>query len=104
MAQGKFDEALKVFDDSFVIVERLAASDRSNVEWQHGLAASHANYADLYERLGKIPEALAEAELGQAIMTALVAIAPGHAQWKAELGFFDATIERLTQAQEQARN
>jgi hypothetical protein len=48
-------------------------------DWQHGLAVSRGSFPTLYERLGKIPEALAELRAGQAIMTALVATAAGHA-------------------------
>jgi tetratricopeptide (TPR) repeat protein len=40
VAQGKLDEALKVYRDSLAIRERLAAADRSNTEWQRDLQYS----------------------------------------------------------------
>src|SRR5262249_26487101 len=44
VAKGKLDEALKSYRDSLAIRERLAASDRSNTNWQR----------DLQLRVGKI--------------------------------------------------
>ena len=37
VAQGKLDEALKSYRNSLAIRERLAASDRSNTQWQNDL-------------------------------------------------------------------
>jgi hypothetical protein len=45
--QGKLDEALKAYRDSLAIRERLAAADRSNMQWQRDLSVS-------YERVGGV--------------------------------------------------
>jgi tetratricopeptide (TPR) repeat protein len=38
--QGKLDEALKSYRESLAIFERLAASDRSNLQWRNDLQYS----------------------------------------------------------------
>jgi len=40
VAQGKLDEALKSYRDNLAIAERVAASDRSNAQWQNDLQHS----------------------------------------------------------------
>jgi predicted negative regulator of RcsB-dependent stress response len=40
VAQGKLDEALKIYRDGLAITERLATLDRSNTQWQRDHAAS----------------------------------------------------------------
>jgi tetratricopeptide (TPR) repeat protein len=40
VAQGKLDEALKVYRDSLAIIERLAAADHTNTQWQRDLQYS----------------------------------------------------------------
>ena len=95
MAQGNLDEALKAHRDSLAIRERLAAADPSNTEWQRDLAISHYNLALDYEGQDRITDALHELILGRDIMAALVAIAPGNAQWKRELVQLEHDIARL---------
>jgi hypothetical protein len=50
VAQGKLDEALKSYRDSLDIAERLAASDRSNTEWQKDLQYSTGRIGGLAYR------------------------------------------------------
>jgi tetratricopeptide (TPR) repeat protein len=104
VAQGQFNAALKIYRDGLAIAERLAASDRSNTEWQYDLAISHDTIASVNAELGQLAEALAELRQARAIMAALVALAPDYAQWKAELAEFDSEIARLGgPAQEQVQ-
>ena len=58
VAQGKLDEALKSYRDSLAIVERLAASDRSNTGWQRDLSVSYNKIGDVLVAQGKLDEAL----------------------------------------------
>ena len=46
-AQGKLEEALKAYRDGLAIVERGAAADRSNTQWQNSLSLS-------YEKVGTV--------------------------------------------------
>ena len=95
VAQGKLDEALDAYRDDLAIVERLAAANRSNAQWQGDLAIGHAKLALVYERQGRITDALRELILGRDIAAALVAITPGNAQWKRDLAQFERDIARL---------
>ena len=47
VAQGKLDEALKVYRDGFAIRERLAATDSSNTQWQRDLSVSYDDVGDV---------------------------------------------------------
>jgi hypothetical protein len=89
------DAALKAYHEGFAIRERLVAADRSNKRWQHDLAVSHSKLALVYEQQGRIADALQELTQGRDIMVPLVAIAPGIAQWKKVLAWFEQQIARL---------
>ena len=58
VAQGKLDEALKAYRDGLAVAERLAASDRGNVQWQRDLAVSYVKVGDVLVAQGKLDEAL----------------------------------------------
>ena len=51
-------------------------------------------------RLGDVAEALANLHKGREIIAALVAIAPGNAQWKNDLAWFNSQI---AEAEKQAK-
>jgi hypothetical protein len=51
----------KVYRDGLAIVERLAAADRSNTQWQHDLAWSYQKVGDMFIAQGKLDEALTAA-------------------------------------------
>ena len=53
VAQGKLDDALKSYRDSLAIVERLAASDRSNPGRQRELAVSYTNIGNMLAGAGQ---------------------------------------------------
>ena len=72
--------------------------------WQRDLAFSHGRVASVFQKLGKLAEALAELRRGWAIMAALVAMASGHAQWAKDLAWFDRQIAALeAQAREEGK-
>jgi tetratricopeptide (TPR) repeat protein len=104
-AQGKLEEALKAYRDGFAIVERLAAADRSNTQWQRDLAVGHAKLASVYLRLGNVADASETLRKGREIMARLVTIAPSNAHWKEDLARFDAEIAGLEgRAKEAGKN
>jgi len=60
-------------------------ADRSNTQWQRDLAVIHSQLASIFDRQGRIADALRELGQGRDIMAALVAIAPGNTQRKGDL-------------------
>lgn len=67
---------------------------------QRDLAIIHSKLASIFDLQGRIADTLRELRQGRDIMTALVAIAPGNAQWKGDLAWFEGQIARLrSQAQ-----
>jgi tetratricopeptide (TPR) repeat protein len=68
VAQGKLDEALKAYRDGLAIRERLAATDRSNTQWQSDLAWSYLKVGDALVAQGKVGDALvAQGKLDDAL-------------------------------------
>jgi tetratricopeptide (TPR) repeat protein len=100
IAQNDLAGALKEYEAKQGIISRLAVTDPSNTEWQHSLAVSYGDLATVYERLGRIADALGDLTKARDILAALVAIAPSNAQWKNDLAWFEQQIARL---QDQAR-
>jgi hypothetical protein len=88
-------EALKAFRDSFAIFERLTAAVRSNRGRHRDLALSHSKLALVYERQGRIADALQEFTQGRDIMAKLVAVAPDNAQWKKDWVWLEQQIARF---------
>jgi hypothetical protein len=86
---------LNAYQNDFVIIERLAAIDRSNSFLQRNLAFAHSKLATTFEKQARIPAALAELKKGREIIVALLAIAPNRLQWKNDLAWFDRQIARL---------
>ena len=95
VAQGQLAEALKDYRDSLAIRERLTAADRSNTEWQRDLAISYGKLATVYEKEQRMAEALAAFRKAGDGMATLVAIAPGNAQWKNDLAWYEQQIAQL---------
>jgi tetratricopeptide (TPR) repeat protein len=60
----------------------LAASDPSNADWQHGLAASHDRIGDVLTAQGNLPGALASFHASLALAERLAAADPGEADWQ----------------------
>jgi tetratricopeptide (TPR) repeat protein len=94
-AQRKLDEAIKAYRNALAIRERLAAADRSNATWQRDLGVGHYDIASIHEQLGRIADALQEMTKARDAQAALVAFAPGNAQWKEELAMLEEQMVRL---------
>src|SRR5262249_6057480 len=58
LSLGDVEQALKAYRDGIAIMERLAAADRSNTEWQSDLSISHNRVGAVLVAQGKLDEAL----------------------------------------------
>jgi tetratricopeptide (TPR) repeat protein len=85
MRQGNLDEALKSYRDGLTIFERLAASDRSNAQWQRDLSVSYGRIGDVLVKQGKLDEALKSYRDGLAITEGLAASGRSNTQWQRDL-------------------
>jgi tetratricopeptide (TPR) repeat protein len=95
LLQSDFAGALKSYDDSLAIAERLAQSDTSNARWQRDLAAIYSKLGVAYIRMKDIDNALAALRQGQMIMDRLTKLSPESAAWKKDLAWFDNLIAKL---------
>ena len=58
VAQGNLPEALKSFQASLAIGDRLANADQGNAGWQRDLSVSYNKVGDVLVAQGNLPEAL----------------------------------------------
>ena len=58
VAQGNLPEALKSYQDSLDIRDRLARADPGNAGWQRDLSVSYKKVGDVLVAQGNLPEAL----------------------------------------------
>jgi hypothetical protein len=72
----------KVYRDGLAIVERLAAADRSNTQWQHDLAWSYQKVGDMFIAQGKLDEALTAYLDGLAILERLAVADSSNMHWQ----------------------
>ena len=56
-SRGNLDAALKAYQDSLDIAEKLAAQDPSNSEWQRDLIVSNVKLAEVADQAGNAMEA-----------------------------------------------
>ena len=87
VAQGKLDEALKSYRDSLAITNRLAASDRSNSEWQRDLSVSYNRIGNVLMDQGKLDEALKSFREMLAIAKRLAASDRSNTEWQRDLSW-----------------
>jgi tetratricopeptide (TPR) repeat protein len=99
-AQGKVDEALKIYRDRLRIRERLAASDPSNTLWQIGLGISHERIGELLLKAqGDLAAALKEFEAKREIISRLVASDLSNAEWQRDLSVSYNWVGNVLRAQ-----
>ena len=89
---GDLSGALKVYQDSLAITDRLAKSDPRNAGWQRDLSLSYAHLASVYVAQKDLANARDALNAGRAIMTKLVAFSPDNADWKNNLAWFDEQL------------
>jgi tetratricopeptide (TPR) repeat protein len=98
-AQGDLTAALKAYQDSLAIAERLAGVVApSNVDWQRDVAVGHYKIAMVLARQGDLVQALDAFRKGRAIITKLQEQSPENAQLANDLAVLDAQIAKLEKA------
>jgi tetratricopeptide (TPR) repeat protein len=99
VSRGKLGEALRAYDASRAIRERLAKQDPSNAQWQRDLAASQTRIGGVLQAQGKLGEALQAYEASQAITEWLAKQDPSNAKWQRDLSVSQGNIGDILQAQ-----
>ena len=87
VASGQAEEALGEYRQSLAIIEKLAAADPNNTQWQRDLSISHNRIGNMLAQAGRREEALAEFRTGLAIVEKLVAADPDNIEWQTDLVF-----------------
>ena len=85
IAQGKLDEALKTFRDDLGISEPLAASDRSNTQWQRDLSVTYNKLGDVLARKANLTKRCEPHGDAIAIRERLAAADHGNTEWQRDL-------------------
>ena len=85
VAQGNLAEALKAYQDSLAIADRLAKADPSNAGWQRDLSVSYDKVGDVLVAQGNLAEALKSYQDSLAIAERLAKADPGNAGWQRDL-------------------
>ena len=84
-AQGDLAGALKAYQDSLEIRERLAKSDPGNAGWQRDLSVSYDKIGDVKTAQGDLAGALKAYQDSLAIGDRLAKSDPGNAGWQRDL-------------------
>jgi tetratricopeptide (TPR) repeat protein len=95
VAQGNLPEALKSFQGSLSIRDRLAKADPNNAGWQRDLSVSYSKVGNVYRRQGDTAKAKDALNTGKAIMERMTKLSPDNATWKDDLAWFEGQIEAL---------
>ena len=85
MAQGDLAGALKSYNDSLAIRDRLAKSDPGNAGWQRDLSVSYERAGDVQVAQGDLAGALKSYNDSLAIFDRLAKSDPGNAGWQRDL-------------------
>jgi hypothetical protein len=83
--QGDLAAALKSYQASLAITERLRQSDPGNAGWQRDLAASYQRVANIQLAQGDPAAALKSYYASLAIIERLAQSDPGNAGWQGDL-------------------
>ncbi|AEJ03239.1 tetratricopeptide TPR_2 [Nitrosomonas sp. Is79A3] len=83
--QGDLTAALKSFQNSLAIAERLAQSDPGNAGWQRDLSISYSKIGGIQTAQGDLPAALKSYQASHAIFERLAQSDPGNAGWQRDL-------------------
>ena len=77
------------------IVEALAGSDRSNAGLQRDLSVSHDKLGRLFEKLGRMDDAIPHYRADLEIAERLAAIDPSNVQWQQDAEISRERMRRL---------
>ena len=97
VAQGNLAEALKSYQDSLAIRDRLAQADPGNATWQRDLAISHGRVGHVLVQQGEATLALNEFREGRTTIARLKEQSPNNATLRNDLIWFEAQIAKLEQ-------
>ena len=84
-ARGNLDAALRAYQDSLAIPEKLAAQDPGNTEWQRDLSVSFERIGDVQRARGNLDAALKAYQDSLAIREKLAAQDPSNTEWQRDL-------------------
>jgi tetratricopeptide (TPR) repeat protein len=82
---GDSVKAREAYDKARSIIERLAADEPGNLQWQGDLAVSHVNIGDMLRQQGNQAKALEEYREALNIRKRLAAEDPDNAKWQQTL-------------------
>jgi len=102
-AGSDLEDALKSYARYLMTISQLIQTDPGSAGSQRDLrdvAVSHSKLADVYRRLSRFAEALAELRAGQAIMDHLAKLSPNSTAWERDIGWFNDQIAALTNVPE----
>ena len=85
VARGNLPEALKAHGEARAAMERLAASDGGNADWQRDLSVSYEKIGDVLVAQGNLAEALKSFRASLAIRERLATSDGGNAGWQRDL-------------------
>ncbi len=89
---GDKEKALRAFDESLAIQERLARKNPSNTEFQRGLAGILGNIGLLQREIGRTDESLVSSKRARAILERLVREAPSNTEFQTALASTHSNI------------
>jgi tetratricopeptide (TPR) repeat protein len=84
--RGDYDEALRRYDESLKLLERLVAREPSQSKWRRNMAAAHSKIGETRSSRGDAAGALRSFRESERIMTELVSADPNNTRWMRELG------------------
>jgi tetratricopeptide (TPR) repeat protein len=95
-AQGDLSAALKSFQDSLAIRDRLARADPGNAAWQRDLSVSFNKIGDVQSAQGDLSAALKSFQDSLAIADRLARADPGNAAWQRDLIISNVKLSAVT--------
>jgi Tfp pilus assembly protein PilF len=85
VARGDLTAALAAYGEARAAMERLAAADAGNADWQRDLSVSNDRIGDVLVKQGNLPDALKSYRAGLVIAERLAASDAGDADWQRDL-------------------
>jgi tetratricopeptide (TPR) repeat protein len=95
-ALGDLAEAMKSFQASFAIRDRISKFEPGDLGWQRDLAVSYGKIAEVYRQAERIPEAVDALKRGREIVTRLTRLPPDDARLKRHLAQLASQLAEFT--------
>jgi tetratricopeptide (TPR) repeat protein len=92
LIQGKLSDALRVYRESLVIIERLTKADPGNAGFQFDLAIRHERIGDALLQQGDLAAALVQYEARKNLIESLTQRDPDNAGWQRDLSIADSKV------------